>query len=482
LNPTPIDRIRALRDARAQARARAAGTGRRWRRAGSPSALSRLVNAWWTRLLQSVYHGSLSAQEAEYTEHETRRDYLWNTAGTAVWGFSFPLLTIVATQLVGVEQAGMFSMAFVTGTLLMIAAGYGVRTYQVSDLDERASFASYQVNRLVTGVAALLIGILYCAWRGYDAAMWAICIGVYAYKVVDGAADVFEGRLQQADKLYLAGVSQTIRSAAVVAAFSVLLFITRSLPVASIGMAVVAVASLVVITLPLAHFETERSRAASLAEVTGLLRQCAPLAAALLLFNLIESMPKFVMEGALAYDNQLYFNALYFPAQGILLAGGFIYKPQLLRLASIWGNPRRRRRFDLIVVAMLGVIVLFTGAVALMMASVGIPAMSFMYGLDFERYRGLALLMVAAGGITAAIDFLYAIVTVLRRAGDVMKLYLVAFAASIAAPLALVNLMGLTGAVVSYLATMALLLVLLLIEYVRIRQAITRERNPFGPR
>lgn len=476
MNPNPLDRIRPHRAARTRT------PSRHRRRAGAPSALSRLVNAWWTRLLQSVYHGSLSAQEAEYAEHETRRDYLWNTAGTAIWGFSFPVLTIVTTQLVGVEQAGMFSMAFVTGTLLMIAAGYGVRTHQVSDIDERASFASYQVNRLVTGAAAFVVGILYCAWRGYDPAMWAICMGVYLYKVIDGVADVFEGRLQQADKLYLAGVSQTIRSAAAVAVFSVMLLITRSLPAASVGMAVVAVASLVVVTLPLAYFETERSRRLSLAEVAGLLRQCAPLAAALLLFNLIESMPKFVMEGALAYDNQLYFNALYFPAQGILLAAGFIYKPQLLRLASIWGNPRRRRRFDLIVAAMLAVVLALTAAVALVMASVGIPAMGFMYGLDFEPYRDLALWIVAAGGVTATIDFLYAILTVLRRAGDVMRLYLIAFGASVIAPLVLVNLMGLAGAVASYLATMTLLLVLLLIEYARIRRAITRERDPFGGR
>ena len=45
-----------------------------------------------------------------------------------------------------------------------------------------------------------------------------------------------------------------------------------------------------------------------------------------------------------------------------------------------------------------------------------------MYGLSFERYRTLALLMVVAGGVTAAIDFIYAIITVLRHAGDVTDL------------------------------------------------------------
>ena len=484
MKSNPIDTIRARRAASARRRRRE-GRGSRLGAAAAVAAarltspLAQLVNSWWTRLLQAVYAGSLSQQEAEYQDHETRSDYVWNTVGTALWGMVFPILTIVATQLAGAEQAGMFSMAFVTGTLLMIAASYGVRTYQVSDLDERASFASYQVNRWLTAVAALGIGAVYVGARGYDPLMATVSMGVYVYKVIDGVGDVYEGRLQQADKLYLAGISQALRSGAAIASFSVILLLFRNLAWASVAMAVATAATLVLVTIPLALLETEKSRRARLGEVVDLLRRCLPLAAAILLFNLIESMPKFVMEGALPYENQLYFNALYFPAQGILLTVGFIYKPQLLRLASIWGNPRRRRRFDLIVIAMLAVVLAVTLVVMAFMGWAGIPLMGFMYGLDFERFRALAYLMVAAGGVTAAIDFLYAIITVLRRQDEVMKLYLIAFAASIAAPLVLVNLLGLTGAVVSYLGVMALLLVLLVLEYVAIRRRIARERNPF---
>lgn len=118
------------------------GTGRDQRRRPDreQTFVARMVNQWWNRLLQSIYEGSLSEQEAEYESHSTKRDYLWNTVGIGVWGMVFPLLTVVCTQLVGAEQAGMFSMAFVTGTLLMIAANYGVRNYQVSDIDEVNSF------------------------------------------------------------------------------------------------------------------------------------------------------------------------------------------------------------------------------------------------------------------------------------------------------------------------------------------------------
>ena len=45
----------------------------------------------------------------------------------------------------------------------------------------------------------------------------------------------------------------------------------------------------------------------------------------------------------------------------------------------------------------MALIVAITGVCAAFMAGPGIPLMSFMYGLNFERYRALALLMVVAG-------------------------------------------------------------------------------------
>ena len=110
----------------------------------------------------------------------------------------------------------------------MIACNYGVRNFQVSDIDEKTSFASYQLNRWLCGALALACGLMYSSARGYDAQMATIGLGVYLYKVIDGVADVYEGRLQQADKLYLAGMSQTLRSVGVIAVFSVALLLTRS--------------------------------------------------------------------------------------------------------------------------------------------------------------------------------------------------------------------------------------------------------------
>lgn len=450
------------------------GDRRRQRRAPrKQNAIKRVVNRWCNRLLGVVTEGSFD-QEEEFASHRTSRDYICNTIGTGAWGMVFPFLTIVVTQLSGTEQAGMFSMAFIIGTLLMIVGNYGVRTYQVSDIGEKHSFFDYQINRWITCIIMMLVAYGYCSLRGYDPNMFSICMAVCTYKMIDGLADVYEGRLQQMDKLYLAGISQAFRSVVVFVVFSLALLITRNLVVASIAMAVAAALTFVVLTFPLAHLETPRSRGRSLASIAALFKQCFPVFIALFMYALIDNMPKFVMEGVLSYDNQLYFNALYFPAQAILLTVGSIYKPLLVRMAQMWADAEKRRRFDLVILAIVAVVIVITLAVIFVMATIGIPVMSFMYGVDFEQFRGLSYIMIAAGGVTAIIDFIYQVITVLRRQKSVMKLYVITFGFSLFVPILLIDFTGLPGAVIGYLIVMTILLVLLVWEYASIRWELHR--------
>lgn len=437
--------------------------------------LTRLIEQWCNRLLGAVSTRTLAGQEEAYAAGLTKRDYVCNTIGIAAWGMVFPLLTIVVTQLVGVHLAGMFSLAFVTGSLLMIIANYGVRTFQVSDLNEAYSFSDYQLNRWITCAFMVVVGILYCMVRGYEQEMFTISLGVYVYKMIDGLADVYEGRLQQLDKLYLAGISQAFRSVLVLVVFSLLLFITHNLSVSCVAMAIAAFVSFLFLTFPLALFETPKSKRASVNNVKQLFKHCFPLFVALFMYSLIDNMPKFVMEGVLSYDNQLYFNALYFPAQMILLSIGLVYKPLLVRMAEAWADPAKHKRFDLSICAIMAVIVVLTLVVALIMAWIGIPLMSFMYGLDFEPFRGLCFIMLAAGGVTAAIDFLYQVITVLRRQKDVTRLYIITFGFSVFVPILLINFTGLPGAVIGYLIVMCILLVLLVSEYISIRMNFEKD-------
>ena len=251
----------------------------------------RMINEWFDRLVGAVSDGSLSKQEEEYASGRTSRDFAWNTIGFAAWGMVFPILTIVVTWLAGVERAGMFSFSFVMANLLYILASYGVRTYQVSDISEFHSFSDYQANRIITCAVMLLIGFAICNLLGYTGEMFVMSMGIFAFKAIDALGEVYEGRLQQVDKLYLGGISLSLRSFAGFLFFSIALAITSDLGIAAIAMAVAAACTLVFVTVPLTMFETPKSSPLNPRSVRLLFQDCFPVFLALFLYAVIDIMP-----------------------------------------------------------------------------------------------------------------------------------------------------------------------------------------------
>ncbi len=442
--------------------------------------IARIVNQWFDRVFGAMKGDGLEEAEAVYAPHRTTRDFVCNTIGSGAWALVFPVVTMVSTQLVGVEQAGMISMAFVVGILLMFVGSFGVRTYQVSDTAMEHSFKDYQANRWITCILMVVVGWLWCTLHGYGDEMFNISMGVILYKMIDALADVYEGRLQQVDKLYLAGISQALRSVFALVVFCIVLFVSRSAVAACYGMAIAACLTFVAVTWPLTLMEAPPSHSFSFSRFARLFKVCAPLFLALFLFNVIENMPKFVMEGMLPYDNQLYYNAIYFPAQMILIMAQLVYKPLLLRMAGVWQDGSKRRKFDLILLGIVAIIAAITAIACAIMAWIGIPVMNFLYGIDFTKFRGLLFLMLITGGITAAIDYLYQVITIMRRQKDVTALYLVTFGFSLFIPFLLIRYAQLEGAVLSYVIIEAILFVLLVWEYLRIRRDLATQSGRFA--
>ncbi len=440
-----------------------------------PPAVVRIVNQWFDRLVAAIFGDDISAKTEQYSSHRTTRDYIWNTAGQAAWGAHFPLLTIVATQLVGTETAGMLSMAYVTASMLLFIANYGARTYQVSDLDEEHSFADYQVQRILSSALMILVGWGWAHFHGYAGQMATICTGTYLFRAIDGFADVYEGRLQQCDKLYLAGISQMVRSILSFVLFSIALLITHDAGIACMAMAIGSIAATILFTIPVTFFETPRSRGLSPIEVGRIFKQCFPLFLALFLYSLIDNMPKFAMEGVLSYDNQLFYNAMYFPSHLIIMVTGIIYKPQLVRMANIWSDSTQRGKFNLLVIAMIAITMVVGGLTFLFQASLGIPLTSFLYGYDFEQFRTLAYIMIAGGTLSAGVEFMTQIISVLREQGVITKVYLIGFGFSVLVSMLMVGVTGLQGAVLAYLVTMGIVVVLLGMEYIDLWRRLKRE-------
>ena len=74
------------------------------------------------------------------TNNITRSSYIWNTINACVSAMVSPVLTIVLTRVNGLEDAGIYSIAFAVANLLLYLGQYGFRRFQSSDVTERYSF------------------------------------------------------------------------------------------------------------------------------------------------------------------------------------------------------------------------------------------------------------------------------------------------------------------------------------------------------
>ena len=447
-------------------------TTRTWSELHAPRSSHNIMKSWKNRLMEGMRHQDFANQVALYGSHRTVKDYLCNALGQACMGLMFPLLTILVSQICGCDSAGQFSMAFVIASVFQFIALFGVRTFQVSDVSEQDSFAAYQLQRMLTCIIMAAMSWIYLTLRHDSELMSSLLISLMAFKLIDSLADVYEGRLQQCDKLYLAGISQAIRCGGACFVFMLVLILFRDVQTATHALALFAGVSFVIITYPLAKFETPKSRAWEPIELSELFYECFPAFLGQFLFALIDTSPKFIMEAILDYQQQLYFNALYFPAMAIVLVAALVYKPQLMKLSMLWTQNDNTKRFDtqtfFIATSIIGITVLM----AFIMWNWGATLNGILYGVSFKHLQLEQLGMVIAGGLSACIDFFFQLLTIIRKQANAFTSYLISFGFVIICSLICITTLRFSGAVGSYVGAMILLCMLLCLQYVHARKTI----------
>ena len=100
--------------------------------------------------------------------NNVKKNYIWNTLGTACVSFLSLILMILVTRINGMEMAGIFSFSFSSACIINIFALYCGRTYQVTDDNKQISESSYVVTRLLTAIGGIVISILFTLINGYS--------------------------------------------------------------------------------------------------------------------------------------------------------------------------------------------------------------------------------------------------------------------------------------------------------------------------
>jgi len=268
------------------------------------------------------------------------RDYFWNTAASGMISASSVIMTLLVTRFLGLEAAGLFTVAYAAGQLLQTLGMYEIRPFHVTDIDHRYEFGDYLASRFVT-VGLMAGGIMvYGLVSGNGSGTRATLMLVASLKLFEAFEDVFVSEFQRSGRLDLGARACFWRMLATTAAFAAGMLVTHSLLWGTVLAVVIALVTTIGLYLPAIRGLFPLQPEWNGGRILRLLVDCLPLFLASFLAMYLAKAPNFAIDRYLDTTAQGYFANIFMPAMVINLLTLMVFRPLLTSMARHWAEGR----------------------------------------------------------------------------------------------------------------------------------------------
>lgn len=154
---------------------------------------------------------------------------LLNSYGTFFYFFCQWLITILVVRLSGYEDAGVLSFVISTTNIFYCFTLYGVRNYQVSDINNNYSDTDYLGIRFITSIGTICLFTLFLKFMNFDDNTLKCLIVYIFYKFGEAFSDLLFGFDQKYLKYKEIAISYTLKGIVTLSTFCIALYLTQSL-------------------------------------------------------------------------------------------------------------------------------------------------------------------------------------------------------------------------------------------------------------
>lgn len=390
-------------------------------------------------------------------ETNTKSNFLWNTIGTGMLAAATMLFTVIVAHLSGEKAGGQFSFALTIGQWIGTIAYFELRTFQVTDVARKYSYAEYFYAKIFCCMLAVFAGGIYVMFRGGTAEKALFIFLLCVYKILDGYSDLYEGELQRYGRIDIAGKLLFWRVSGGILILTVGILLTQNLAVAVVAMILYSSLLIFVINEKALRVFEKGKLIFRQKEVVTVLIECLPLFLSSFLNTYVYSASRMSVDKVLDSRYQLYYAAIFMPVMIINLFSTFVFKPLLSVMAEDY-EQKRKRQFFLLIFKVCAIIAAVTAVCEAGAYLLGIPVLSILYGINLEAYKIDLLILLLAGGINALAFFMYYILTIMRKQKYALVGYGIEAVAAFLISDQLVRKYAIRGASLSYLTVVTVLL------------------------
>ena len=344
-----------------------------------------------------------------------RKNILWNAVGNLIYMFCQWLITVLVTRLGTFEEAGILSIAMSVSAIFQTLAMFGIRNFQVSDVEERYSDTNYVTFRVLTCTVAPIACAVFSLIAGYRGRAILAILLFMLFRLAENFADVFHGIAQKNGRLDIAGKSFAIKGCGALAAFLGGYLAVGELCAAIGCMAAFSILSTLLYDMPaVSRLASYRLLVLRDTRIAQLAAETAPLCVYLLLNVAIMTLPKLILERSCGEELLGAYSSIFAPALLIQAVMGYVYTP----FATSFGACRAagdRRGFLLLFAKLTAVIAALTAIMLPTAYFLGEPLLRLIFGEKIAPYVSYLIPILIAIALTAFYSFLCMLATVLRR-------------------------------------------------------------------
>jgi len=405
-----------------------------------------------------------------------RKNFIWNILGTGLNAFNSLFFLIAVTRINGIDDAGIFTIAYSTACIIYVFGIYAGRIYQVTEPNKNIKNADYITNRAITVMFMSVFVLVFSKIRGYDSYKTLVFFLLTLYKSLEAMSDVIYGILQKNEKLEIVGKSLFIKSIFSIIIFIVVDIITKDLLIAALSIVFVWLVMLVGYDFMKARKYLDFEEKVKAKNVFSIFRNGFTTFAIAFLGLYIINAPKYSIDSYLANNYQTIFGIVVMPATVVGLLAQFLIHPFLNKILKTY-EERDLKQLNKIVLKLIFVIALFGLACAIAAYLIGSQILGLVYGLDLSEYK-LALFIIICASTLYTIGTIYSsVLTTVRETFSQFVIYIIISIFALIVSNLFIKNWSLNGAVYAYLAIMTVqFLIYVIYTNIRLKVIFKKEK------
>lgn len=384
------------------------------------------------------------------------KDFIWNTLGTGLNSFNSLFYLIIVTRINGMNDAGIFSIAYSTALILYTIGLYSGRICQVTDTENKVKDKDYILSRVITCVLMIILGVGFLLIKQYSTYKTTVFILLCIFRATEAFSEIVYGIMQKNELLYRVGQSLTIKSAVGIALFLIIDLCTHNLILSCVSIIIVNILVIIIFDFILISNKLiDKSSKVDFNNVLMIFKSEFFVFANSFLGIYVLNAPKYAIDSYLTEELQAIYGYIVMPGTVMVLFAQFVVLPFLNKLKELYAV-RDFKNFKAIV-RKVKMCVLAFGIFAVLSAYfLGPEVLGIIYGENLKAYR-LDLALIIGAYIFYSISYVNLVVlTTMRNTFSQFIVYIITAIIALVGSKIFVQNFGIHGGAISCATTLVL--------------------------